>query len=673
VLKQFSHTEDSEVRMAINLMLDYVEKRPSDVPLLLDTLTDDYGFRPDSQLRGFSVQQAVVDALWDRVEEGKPLFARVCLALVEDYLYTRFENKRMKSDRVLQLTRFELPDSPELTSLRQSIWERLFELYEDENLQDKVLALVHNYSTSHNKVTISEVVGRDAEHVLPFLESVLDPTDYQDCFVLQSYLDLLEKHDVSIPRDLREQFSNETYALSEILLHDWGDRRELELSYDEYKQFKKDRIDEHTAGYAFEDYVGFFEQCIQIRDTLEGGPQDFQIKSGVVDALRTVAERDLDLYALVLEHYLNLGDPLELNGHVLVEELLEERGFDRTFQFLSEPNYPTKKRWLFHVFEALPSESVNEEQLDHLYEIYRSAERADLPHGLDYLLKYHPLDSRVVANVVGLILDKVDEDPGYASALTMLFNPHTEVAKQLTNLFEDNLGLLKRAYFAVEDTGQHGDYKGEAFDHILDVDPAFAGEYVHWKYENADHGWLSRHDETRHYIFIWNRPDYQEIMDRIVDSIYQHERDGFVSIAPYLASFFHAEEDKRQIDSELRERQDAYLLRLIDERNDDIDFIAFLFTVIARFSAQRRRLFVEHFVQRNDSIDAFKRLPLEPNSWTAHGSWVPVLQRRLNFWESLLPIMNTVDLLSHKQYVEHQIQDLRVQIEREKKKDFMGD
>lgn len=45
----------------------------------------------------------------------------------------------------------------------------------------------------------------------------------------------------------------------------------------------------------------------------------------------------------------------------------------------------------------------------------------------------------------------------------------------------------------------------------------------------------------------------------------------------------------------------------------------------------------------------------------------------MDYWESLLPIMSTVELLPHKQYVERHVRELRAQIEREKKKDFIGD
>jgi hypothetical protein len=84
-----------------------------------------------------------------------------------------------------------------------------------------------------------------------------------------------------------------------------------------------------------------------------------------------------------------------------------------------------------------------------------------------------------------------------------------------------------------------------------------------------------------------------------------------------------------------------------------------LFSVIGHFSAERRRERLKTFLRFNNDLDAFTKIHLEPNSFSWSGSAVPMLQRRADFLESLIPLMNTLDLLRHKQHVEHQIQDLR--------------
>ena len=95
--------------------------------------------------------------------------------------------------------------------------------------------------------------------------------------------------------------------------------------------------------------------------------------------------------------------------------------------------------------------------------------------------------------------------------------------------------------------------------------------------------------------------------------------------------------------------------------------------MIAQFSAERRKYFFSLFLSHNKRFDDFKKFPLEPSSGSWSGSAVPMLQGRVDFFESLLPLLNTVDLLQHKQFVERIIQGVRQEIEREKKRDFIDD
>jgi hypothetical protein len=73
----------------------------------------------------------------------------------------------------------------------------------------------------------------------------------------------------------------------------------------------------------------------------------------------------------------------------------------------------------------------------------------------------------------------------------------------------------------------------------------------------------------------------------------------------------------------------------------------------------------------NKNFEDFKRLPLKSGSLSWSGSAVPVYQKLVEYFESLLPFLNTVELLQHRQYIEQYIQDYREVVEREKRKDFM--
>lgn len=112
---------------------------------------------------------------------------------------------------------------------------------------------------------------------------------------------------------------------------------------------------------------------------------------------------------------------------------------------------------------------------------------------------------------------------------------------------------------------------------------------------------------------------------------------------------------------------------MIRRHNNDRELMNILFEVISGFGRDRRRGRIITFVQCNQDSAAFEHLPLYSSRWETYGeSAVPLLQKRV-FLESLIPEMNTVDLLNHKQRIDHEIQALREDIERQKHREFMRD
>jgi len=262
----FNYSDEDNLRMALVLLLDYLTKRPSDLSRGLHLLTEQFGFEHDSYAYGYSMQGTVIDVLWERVKGGEDeIFSKLFLAVAEHYLSTHFNTTQMKGGRTINIFNFDLSPTTELFEVRRTIWKRVFQLYQIPIFRNEVLNLLYEYSTSGYKVAVDEIITQDAAEILPFIESVLDSSRYDYCLVVQNYLNHLEKHKVPFSEELREQFTNETYALSKVLLFDRADRRNLELGHEEYEQFKRQQIEEYFADYSFANYEQFFQQCLAIQ------------------------------------------------------------------------------------------------------------------------------------------------------------------------------------------------------------------------------------------------------------------------------------------------------------------------------------------------------------------------------------------------------------------------
>ena len=218
----------------------------------------------------------------------------------------------------------------------------------------------------------------------------------------------------------------------------------------------------------------------------------------------------------------------------------------------------------------------------------------------------------------------------------MLFNPHTEANKILTELFADNIEVLEKSYLVIAKIDTHEDYDGRTFASILELDPDFIYKYIDDIYARKE--WVSRYDDTRDYSFIWKRDDWEDVVTKAINYIYAKEKERGAYIYSYVEVLFLSKNYKEK--SYPTENQRELLHKLIVQRNDDSEFMQFLFGIIAQFAPESRFSFITLFLAHNNKIDDFKKLSLEPNSWCWSGSAIPMLQERITFYDQYYLCLN---------------------------------
>ena len=671
ILGSFKDADAASFRIALNLILDYFAKRPQDSGQVLYLLTDRFSFSHHSYAQGFRVQTSVIDVLWERSKEGTDLlFSKVFIKVGDKYLRLRGDTTEYAGGHKFSMITFRLPATPELITLRESILKRLLSLYRVDNLKVDVFEVISNYVSLGYEEGDRAILEKDSGVLLKFLDSELNPNDYRCCSLVQQYIDLLQDHDLQTKDEFRHRFHNRAYATSKLLLIDREEKKTLGLGYQEYLEIRVAKIKEHFATYAFEDYTAFFKDCMVVHREIKNSHLDYQFNMGITEVLLALFNRDLELFARVLRHYLDQGDLLRINPVPIVKILVEKVGALRTREIIEQPDYGTKRIWLFAYFLVLPPEQVTREDVEQLYGIYRSAEPTELPHDWDYLTKYRIHDKRIIPKIADIVLGKVTGTKYCVHAISMLFNPYSSVNKVLGDYFAEDLDILKKVYFAVNETDRMEDYDGHTFAQIMETDQNFILEYFEHTHKGKD--WRNRSDDNRDYLFIWNRTDYEKTMTQVVDYVYDKERGTPLFLDSDLKNFFLPSRNCK-VNAEIMGKQDGFLKQIIERRSMEFDLMRMLFSVIAGFAPERRRQFIAAFLEKNKNLEDFKRLPFEPSTRGWSGSEVPILQEEKDYLESLLPLLNTADELPHKQWVERRIEAIHKSIQRARKSDFMDD
>lgn len=665
ILGRFRYSSPDLRNVALELLLDYLSTRPAEILQLLRILVDHYGFDRFSNQAGVSIQLKVIDSLWKRAENGQnELFSRLFIAVGGEYLKTDFHTNEMHSKNTLTIYSFTLQPSHEVLQLRTTIFDHLSEIY--TMYQRSVFTIIKNYVNVYHHVAPSEIFANDAISLTRFIQDKLTPQNYLHNIFVNDYLDFLENHSVVFESSLREKFQNETYLVYRLLSENRKER--IQYKHEEYQRIRKERFASYFANFTESDVNHFIDLCLEIGGEVEQDHRNYRLVSGFGIGLSAIAEINPDLYEVALNSYLQKGDKLNLSPTPFIQILITKYGRERTFLYLNELNFPTKKRWLFGYYEILPSREIRNDDISALYNLFQEAEYTQMPDHLDFLLSYIPFEERALAKVTKVILEKSDVE-NYAWLFNSITNPYSEIHKHLLDLFKADIETLKKVYLTAKISKNHDDHNSATLAKILEVDPEFMNEYIEWVYAPKEEGYHWYHD-NQDYAVLWQHKNYNKIFSGIIELVYQKRKESRWFIE--LNQFF-TPDTKERLDADIEYRQEQLLSDLIKSHHQDIDFIEFLFETIAYFSKERRTRLIFTFLQNNKNFIDFKHLDIEPKVMSWSGSAVPMYQGTIDYLKSIVRMLDSVQLLEHRAYIQQRIDTLENRKNQEKKQDFIGE
>lgn len=670
ILGHFSQTDDANMQTALDLLYDYAAKKPSMSGHVRSVLLKSFGFERDSHMRAYEVQTALAESLWKRTIEGSnETFSRLFLVVADYLLGTQFTETEASRGMSITMFQFSLPASKPILELRKFVWEKSFSLNNRFDFKTKVEELIPVWGNSKYYRTEKTIITEDAVYILPFLQAKLNPEDYQHCQLVDGYLALLEGMEVPYPPEMKSWCKNPNFNLFNILDVDSDIRRALHLDYHEAEKLRIQQIHDHLRDLDLDGLKGFLAQCAELAKCVKSS-DTYKLNQSMSDAFAYIEERSPKLFVQVLEHYIQIGEPLQLRPFEFAAALIRILGHAEAHGFIWSRSL--SNAWKFGYYWNLPEEAVTTEHLSELYTLIESAKLSELPGSLDFLFKFLHLDDKVFTRIAARVLDKEATGDEPHSSLAHMLLSGSRVAKNVEQIFSPDIPLLKRIYFHAQEKGRHFDYDGFFFSKLLQMDPTFLGDYIDWVYRGDKIP--GRHDDTQKYSALWLRKDYPELISFVLARIDQHLGDKpfrHYSYDLYALCFFSIHSGK---DADLiLARQNEFLLDQIRTRAHDLDFMRYLFTIISEFGDDRRLPFIKAFLETNPSFAVFQTIPLLPNHWGGSGSMVPVIQKRNDFLNSVLDLLQQPAFLEHRARVEEDIRHHDGWIEREKRNNFLRD
>lgn len=652
---------------SIELITNYFKKIPSNIQRVIEILTKNCGYRDDSYIYRYTNEKILLDKLWELTKKGEDeLLTKLFIKVSSYFLKIKFNFVEGRGNKIV-VKNFQIILTEDLKNLRKFIFKNIFLLYSDSKYRQDIFNFFkeypHGIGTSHNL----EIIKEELTVILTLIEQTLDNKSYEDCQIVRNILNFYDRLSIKYDDNFREKFKHENYKLEKILYLDQYDFKYNNCDFknkscEELKDIKKEILSKFILNYSLSDWKKLFDDSIQIFEKSQNNSYLFQ--ENMNELFNITAKINKHLYIEVFKEYLKLGNPFDLRLYLL--PLINFEGKYGAYRILNDYEYKFKNKWLFQFYINLPAEKIEKSDIKNLISLYKTTDIREISFHLDYIDKYLSINPNILAQIVSILVDRSkSESINYITGYEYIFNPYSSIFKNLEAYFKGNLDILKESYLLfIRERG--GDYKCGTLNKILNFDNSFIEKYINIFFNNQEGGYLS----TRHVDFdvIWQRSDYEQIFLKVIETVFKIQSSENIWFDyDSLANFFPIN------DNLIGGKINNFIKSYIDLHSEDDFKIIFIFKLISNYSFDKRVYFIEYFLKKNSSFSLFNQLRLNPSMESYSGSRVPKLEKKKEYYKSLLSIMNGIQLLEHRKKIEENIKYIEENIIDEKKRDFMQD
>ena len=638
----------NEYKSSLTLFLDYAAKQQNKASEVLSKIISEYCFKSNSVYNNYDKEHILVDKLILRLEDGNNIyFSKLFIVISSQLLKISFSEAKSGRNNTVSFIYFTPPDHPQLRKLREKTLNQLIKLAKNScDYKNLVLfQLSKNYCFGFNEGEISSLAKADSTLLLSFITQELASTNLYHCIFVNRYLSFLEQQKITYDRSLKTQFNSPLFEV----LYTFVKTSDLNLKYDEIDEYQRQKLNELTQKFMTKDYVDAYQQLSK-SDKWEV----INCKNKLLDCL--VNDSQINLLEFITE-VVKSG---ELEPDKFVPILIEKSGKKETNRIIEQLPVSQSDKWFFLFFQSIPQAEKTIEDADKFLKLIKANKSFYLLE-INTLISYEKIKPDFIVLFLRTILDKYHSGLMPADKLGGAFPKYIE----LLEFCKGNESLLSDIYL-ISEKFSHNDHDGTIFSSLIDNDSSFIESYVQSHFN--ENGFFQK-DYDRIWGFLWLRDDYLTLIKKLIDYFFQYEKPPAIysPIEHLFISYPEAYGDKEVI-----KRQFLFLENEIRNNSANTKLIKGLFSVIIRFGSNKF-YFYRKFLDSNDNIDDFKKLPLTPSHCSWSGSRAPLLEKESVFLKEIKSYCTEKNMFTHCQYLQELIKCKTKHIENELKKDFTDD
>ena len=662
--------DENNLKITVELIVIYLNKKPNKIHEVIYTLVKDFGYELNSYRYGYKKEKIVMDRLWELSKNSDNLLLkRLFIRIASEMLGTDFQDARYHG-RTLNLYNYTLVPTQTLNDFRKTIFERLDEIFKSSYFLADLEKFINAYSQKTNISKRKDILEQDSICVLNLVTKYFNSTIYRHCKIVRNFLSFLDGNKISYDKNVQTVFKHSYFGIDDLLcLNPYkleGDNIEQNNAY-----IKNELIKFANNHKTKDEWIGLFNVCVEIYNVIDDiNPYRFRINFGIL--LEILSSNDSGLFIEVLDEYFKLGDPflLYLDRRILIKIL----GKNGAFEFIEKQNFKAKDFWRFGIFAAMDENDITQKDVKNLLDLYKSTDITNIPQYFDHLQKYENIKKDITLKILKVLCNRAISNNKFLITIEMFFFQFTNM---LDKYIKTDKKLIETAYFMRLKDNINFDHDANILNKFLNYDSDFINRYIANILKTLSNRVSSVNMHTD-FSILFDRKDCNTVFLKIIETIHKIPDKKFVfGKGEFLKSFFMG------FHSPLLDAQKTINIieQFIDKYFTDKERMIFISRLICEFNSDEsenanidtRAHLYAYIISKNNDYELFESLKFEKNLRMSHGSWVPVIQRDIKFYEKLISMMNTANLLKHRTFINKIIDDLKRRIDREKKFDFMED
>lgn len=636
LLSDFKNTE--YLKISFELLLLYLDKRPVLYNEICKGIKDYWLMKnPNTD---FSLEIELMNILYSKYKiSDKVKMKEIYKIILEHALLYCLElqfrySEQGKNSRTINLITFELQGNENVFEFRKKIFDIVFQLCDEEEKNYNLL--LNNYIWFYNEEQ-KEIFKSDISFLDEYIFSNWKKISIMQSKLLYQLKEKCQKFGIEPPNSLEKY--NEC---SEFLIINMFEKCNYDRKNEELISYLKNKDKD--------DYNTMF-LIIKKVDEYNINIDRWKIQSSLNLLFEYVLENDKESFNDIFKLYLGAECPF-VEGIYCIRCITDKNIIEKMLEDIINSTIYLK----YYLLSCILNNYFNEKYIPIVINFIKSQKDNENKYTLsiESVYEYSKFNKVILENYIKDIL--IENNLGLYSSFTNSFIDKAFV-ETIYNVFEDK-EILEELY--LKTVNCHSDYEGN-LGYLLSINNYdFLSKIL--EVESSDHTGKIKNIVKN----IWNYIDYKKIISYSYNKIME-------SYLGYLRvhKLFNFDDDES-----IRGKQLEWFKDKILEIKDDKEKIYYLFYIICEKEKNFRRELILFLLDNTNNIDIFKNVCFFSHSESWSGSRVPIIERKIEFIQSILDEIISKDDLSyiyHIEYLNERIKDYKEQIKETQIKEYVDD